>query len=141
MYAFIQKSGHIVWKEQRYTLMSRISLWTDLYTTWEDQAFVVDVVVIDPTWETMASNVISWLVGVVAKLSAIVNIHMYKSLYEGHHFISMAMEVHDAPRCDMDYFIKECTHFFHNRWSGGHLSLFFAFNFSSNILILLFNML
>jgi hypothetical protein len=34
---------------------------------------------------------------------------------EGHHFIPMAMEVHGAPRCDMDRFIKECVHLFHNR--------------------------
>jgi presenilin-like A22 family membrane protease len=63
--------------------------------TQEDQVFVVDVVVIDMTWEMVASSVISWLVGVAVELSAIVKIHKYRRLYEGHHFISMAMEVHD----------------------------------------------
>ncbi len=63
----------------------------------------------------MVSSVISQLVGVAAKLNAIVEIHKYKRLHEGHHFISMALEVHGTPRCDMDRFIKECAHIFHNR--------------------------
>jgi hypothetical protein len=37
----------------------------------------------------------------------------------------MAMEVHGAPGCDMDCFIKECAHLFHNRRLRGHLSLYF----------------
>jgi hypothetical protein len=44
-----------------------------------------------------------------------VKICKYRRLYERHHFISMAMEVHGALRCDVDYFIKECVHLFHNR--------------------------
>ncbi len=40
--------------------------------------FVADVVVIDPTWETMALNVISQLVGVATKLSAIAKIRKYR---------------------------------------------------------------
>jgi hypothetical protein len=39
--------------------MSRISLRADFYMIHEDQAFVVDVVVIDPTQKTVATNVIS----------------------------------------------------------------------------------
>jgi hypothetical protein len=35
--------------------------------------------------------------------------------HKGHHFISMAMEVHSACRHDMDHFIKECAHIFHNK--------------------------
>jgi len=34
---------------------------------------------------------------------------------EGHHFIPMAMEVHDTFRHDMDRFIKECAHLSHTR--------------------------
>jgi hypothetical protein len=49
------------------------------------------------------------------ELNAIVNIHKYKGLHEGHHFISMAMEVHDAFECDMDHFIKERVRLFHDR--------------------------
>jgi hypothetical protein len=36
---------------------------------------------------------INQLVGVIAKFSAIIKIHKYKGLHEGHHFIVMAMEV------------------------------------------------
>jgi len=95
--------------------------------------FVVDVVVIDPTWETMASNVISQLANAIVKLSMIAKICKYKGLYEGHHFILMVMEVHSAFRRafgrDMDCFIKECAHLFHNRGLGGHLSLSFCIQF------------
>jgi hypothetical protein len=37
----------------------------------------------------------------------------------------MAMKVHGALGHDMDHFIKECVHLFHDRQSGGHLSLSF----------------
>jgi hypothetical protein len=73
----------------------------------------------------VASSAINWLVSAIVELNAIVKIRKYRELREKHHFIPMAMEVHGTPRCDMDRFIKECVHLFHNRWSGGHLSLFF----------------
>jgi hypothetical protein len=44
-------------------------------------------------------------------------------------FILMAMEVHNAPRHDMDRFIKECVHLFHNSQSEGHLFLSFCIQF------------
>jgi hypothetical protein len=65
----------------------------------------------------MASSVIIQLTNVVAKLSAISKIHKYKKFNEGHHFIPMAIEVHNAPGHDMDHFIKECAHLFHDRRS------------------------
>jgi hypothetical protein len=37
----------------------------------------------------------------------------------------MAMEVHNKLGHDMDHFIEECACLFHNKWSGGHLSLSF----------------
>jgi hypothetical protein len=129
MYALIQKNGHVVWREWWYALTSRVSLWADLYMTRKDQVFVVDVVVINPMWETMALSVISWPVGAIAELNAITKICKYKGLQEGHHFILMAMEVHCALECDMDCFIKECARFFHDRWSKGHLSLYFCIQF------------
>jgi hypothetical protein len=61
-----------------------------------------------------------------AKLSAIAKIHKYRRLHEGHHFILMAMEVHDTFEHDMDHLIRECARFFHNRQLKGHLSLFFC---------------
>jgi hypothetical protein len=47
---------------------------------------------------------------------------------------------HEGAWCtwdDMDCFIKECAYFFHNSQSKGY----FAFNFSSSVLVLLFSML
>jgi hypothetical protein len=41
----------------------------------------------------------------------------------------MIMEVHSTPGRDMDHFIKECVHLFHNRQSKGHLSLSFRIQF------------
>ncbi len=86
----------------------------------------------------MALNVINRLIGVAVELSAIVNICNYRGLHEGHHFISMAMDVHDAHERNMDCFIKECARLFHDKRSQGHLSFFFAFNFSSNMLVFFF---
>ncbi len=83
--------------------------------TQEDQVFVANVVVINQTWETMASSVINRLIGAVAELSTIIKICKYKRLQERHLFISMAMEVHGAPKHDTNCFIKECAHLFHDR--------------------------
>jgi hypothetical protein len=63
----------------------------------------------------MVSNVITQLGCVVAKLNTLVKIRKYRGLYEGHHFILMALEVHDALEHDMHRFIKEFACFFHNR--------------------------
>jgi hypothetical protein len=41
----------------------------------------------------------------------------------------MAMEVHGAYRHDMNRFIKECVCLFHDKWSRGHISLFFYIQF------------
>jgi hypothetical protein len=49
MYVLVQKSGHDVWKEWWYALMLGISLQADFYMTQEDQVFVTNVVVINPT--------------------------------------------------------------------------------------------
>ncbi len=59
MYASIQENGHVAWEEWWYPLMSGTSLQVDFYMTHEDQIFVIDVVVIDPTWKMMATSVIS----------------------------------------------------------------------------------
>jgi hypothetical protein len=73
----------------------------------------------------MASSVISWPVNVVVEFNTIVKIYKYRGLHEGHHFIPMAMEVHDTLERDMDCFISECVRLFHDRQLGGHLSLSF----------------
>jgi hypothetical protein len=87
-------------------------------------------------WETVVSSFISQLVGAIVELSTIVKIRKYKRFREGHHFIPMAMDVHGTPWRNMDHFIMECACLFHIR-----RSLSFTFNFSSNILILLFSVL
>jgi exosome complex RNA-binding protein Rrp42 (RNase PH superfamily) len=74
--------------------------------TRKDQVFVANVAVIDPTQDTVALNVISQLTIVVTKLSTIVKIYKHRGLHKRHHFISMAMEVHNAPQHDMDHSIK-----------------------------------
>jgi hypothetical protein len=81
----------------------------------EDQVFITDVVVINPTRKPVALIVISWPASATAKLNAIVKIRKCRRLQKGHHFILMAMEVHDTPGCDMDHFIKECVGLFHDR--------------------------
>jgi len=79
--------------------------------------------------ETVASNVIIRLTDVATKLNVITKTHKYRRLQKGHHFIQMAMEVHGALGCDMDRFIRECAHLFHDRQSRGHLSLSFFIQF------------
>jgi len=115
MNAFVKENGHIVWKKWWYAFTLRVSLQIDFYMTREDQVFVVDVVVIDLTWETMALNVISQPSNAVVKLNAIVKICKYKGFHERHHFIPMVMEVHDTPKHDMDHFMKECARLFYDR--------------------------
>jgi hypothetical protein len=56
----------------------------------------------NPTQKTMGTSVINQLVGATAKFNTIVNICKYRGLHERHHFIPMAMKVHNAPRGDMD---------------------------------------
>jgi hypothetical protein len=97
--------------------------------TQKDQVFITNVVVINSMREKVALNVNSRLTCAITKLSAIDEIHKYRKLHERHHFIPMAMKVHNAPRCDMDCFIRECAHLFHNRQSKGYLSLSFCIQF------------
>ncbi len=97
--------------------MSRVSLQANLYMNHEDQVLVVDVVVIDPTWKMVATNVINRPIGATLKLSVIVKICKYRGLHDGHHFIPIAMGVHGALERDMDHFIRECVCLFHDRQS------------------------
>jgi hypothetical protein len=109
--------------------MLRISLWVDFYIIHEDQVFVIDMVDTNLTPVTTITNVISWLVNVVVKLSVIVKICKYKKFHEGHHFISMTIEVCNVFEHNMYPFIKECACLFHSRQLGSHLSLYFNIQF------------
>jgi hypothetical protein len=63
----------------------------------------------------VASSVITHPLGATTKLNTIVKICKYRGLHERHHFIPMAMEIHNAFGLDMNCFIKECARFFHDR--------------------------
>jgi hypothetical protein len=77
----------------------------------------------------MVLSVINQLANATAKFTVVVKIHKYRGFHERHHFIPMAMEVHNTPRHDMDCFIREYAHLFHNRQSNDHLSLSFCIQF------------
>jgi len=129
MYAFVQDNEHVIWKEQWYTFMLGVLLQVDFYMTRKDYVFVVNRMVIDLTRETLALSVINPPIGATMEPSAIAKIHKYRRLQKGHYFIPMAMEVHDALEHDMDRFIKEFVHLFHDRRSKGHLYLSFCIQF------------
>ncbi len=74
-------------------------------------------------------SVISQPASGVAKLNVIVKIDKYRKFHDGHHFILMAMKVHNTPERDMDPFIRECVRIFHDKQLGGHLSLSFCIQF------------
>jgi hypothetical protein len=69
----------------------------------------------EPTQNTVALNVNNRPIGAVVEFSTILKIRKYRGLHERHHFILMAMEVHDTPKCDMDCFIREYAGHFHDR--------------------------
>jgi hypothetical protein len=53
----------------------------------------------------------------------------------------MTMEMHIAPMCDMDHFIRECVHLSMIDNQEVIYPCIFAFNFLNNVLILLFSVL
>ncbi len=50
-------------------------------------------------------------------------------LHEGDHFILMAMKVHDTLKDDVDGFIREWAHIFHDKQLEGYSSLSFCIQF------------
>jgi hypothetical protein len=142
MYALVCKSGHAVWREWWYALTSRVSLQVDFYMTRENQVFIVDVVVTDPTWEMVASSVINQLVSVAMKLNAITKIRKYR---EG--FMRGTTLFQWPWRCMTHLGVIWIV-------SLGSVPIFstidnrkviyphfFSFNFLNNVLVLLFNVL
>jgi hypothetical protein len=89
----------------------------------------------------VTSSVITWLTCVAIELNAIIKIHKYRRLREGHNFIPMAMEVHNTPKHDMDSFIRDMPIFSTIDDQKVIYLYIFAFNFSSNMLVSLFNVL
>jgi hypothetical protein len=98
------------------------------------------VVVINPTQEMVAMNVISQPAGVIVKFNSITKNHKYRGLDKKDHFILMIMEVHGTFECDMDHFIRKYVYIsMIDNWEIIYL-LFFAFSFLGSMLALLFNM-
>ncbi len=75
------------------------------------------------------------------ELSTIVKICKYKRFHEGHHSIPMAMEVHNTTKRNMDCFIKECVCLSIIDDREVIYPCLFTFKFSSNMLVLFFNVL
>jgi hypothetical protein len=86
----------------------------------------------------MVMSVMNQLTCIVVELSAITKIQKYKRFHERHHFILIAMKVHNAPMCDMDCFIKECACLFTIDNQKVIYPCLVAFILSSNMLILFF---
>ncbi len=99
------------------------------------------MLVIDPTRKIIALNVINRPTCAIAKLSTIIKIRKYKRFQKGHHFILMAMKMHDTFGCDMDCFIRECACLFHDKQSENHLSISFCILFFKQHVSIAFNML
>jgi hypothetical protein len=76
---------------------------------------MANMVVTNPMWETMATSVNSQPIGLAMELNATNKICKYRKFHEEHHFIPMAMEVHNPSGHDKDHFIMECVYIFHNR--------------------------
>jgi hypothetical protein len=87
----------------------------------------------------VATSVNNWPTNAFLERRAIAKIHKHKGLHEGHHFILMAMEVHSAHGCDMHHFIRELFILLMIDDQKVIYPSFFAFSFSSNVLIFFFN--
>ncbi len=169
MYTLNWENGHDVWKERWYTLLSKVSLQVNFYITCEDQAFVANMVVPNPTGETMATNVINWLIGAIAKLITIARICKFKGFLRG--TIARICKFKGFIRgtiawiCKFEGFIRgtilfgwpwRCMAHPNMIWIISSRSVFvyftiddrkiiypciFVFNFSNYVLVLLFNVL
>jgi len=71
--------------------------------------------VMDLTSDMIILSVISRPIGAITKFNTIIKMHKYRGLHKDHHFILMAMEVHVVFKDDMDCFISECDHLFHDK--------------------------
>jgi hypothetical protein len=108
--------------------------------TWKDQVLVADVVVINLTWEMVASNVITRLACVVIKLNAITKIHKYRGFHEGHNLFKWPWRCTTHP--SMIWIISSRNVPIFSTIDDQKIiyPYLFAFIFSSNMLVLPFNM-
>jgi len=91
--------------------------------------------------KTVALGVISWPTNVVAKLSVIAKIHKYRRLYEGHHFIWWPWRC--MVNSGMIWIVSSRSVFAFSKIDNQEIIYIclFTFNFLSNMLVLLVNML
>jgi hypothetical protein len=140
MYAFAWESGHTVWKECWYTIMSRVSLQANFYMTREDQIFVTNVVVVNPTWEMVASTFISQLVNVATKLNVIAKIYKYKKGFmKGTTLFQWPWRCTTCMCVIWIVLSRNVPIFSTIKDREVIYPCLFAFNFSNNMLVLLFN--
>ncbi len=109
--------------------------------TCENHVFVANVVVIDPTRNTMTMGVISRQVSVAMELNAIAKICKYRRLHKGHHFISMVMKVHNT--LGMIWIVSSRNVLVFSTINNQKViyPYLFAFSFLCNVLVLRFNVL
>jgi hypothetical protein len=125
MYALVWEGGHVVWKKQWYALMSRISLWTNFYITWEDHVFIANAVVTNLTRKKLVSNVINQPTGAIIEFNAIIKIQI-KCFMKGTTLFRWPWKC--MPHLGVIRIVssKNVPIFFHNRRLGDHLSLSFG---------------
>jgi hypothetical protein len=90
-------------------------------------------------WEMVFLNVINQPTVTIAEPIAIAKIRKYGMLHEGHHFISMAMVVHGTSGVIWIISSRNVFVFFMINNKKIIDPCFFAFNFSNNMLVLLFS--
>ncbi len=119
--------------------MLRISLQANLYMTHE--VFVVDVVVTDLTWETIAVSVISWPTNATTKLNAIIKCISIEGFMKGTILFPWPWRCMVHPSMIWIISSKIMLVFFMIDNQEVICPYIFAFNFSDNVLILFSNLL
>jgi len=109
--------------------------------TREDYVFIANVVVIDPMWMTMALSVISWPTSVTMKLNAIVKIRKYKGFMRGTILFQLPWRCTTPLGMIWIVSLKSVLVFCMIDTQKVIYPCLFAFNFSNNMLVLLFSML
>jgi hypothetical protein len=141
MYAPVWENGHVIWRERWYALTSKISLWVNLYMIQKDQVFIANVVVTNLTWETTIWNVINQPTSAVVKPNVIVKIRKYNGLHEGHHLCRWPWRCTAYSSVIWIVSLENVLIFsMINDQEVIHPCLF-TFNFSGNMLVLLFSLL
>ncbi|KAG6551070.1 hypothetical protein Mapa_007305 [Marchantia paleacea] len=123
VFAMAREGGYLTLRERWYALQStRVR---GGHCTWfgEDQVTVADVVVTDPTRDTVSEGVITHLPGWATSGAAAAKVSKYRGMQRGHLFVPLALELYGAMDTDFDMFVRECARAYHTRRHGVSLSL------------------